>query len=136
MHEHDPLKAFIDTSSLGLRKFGGEPLRGLKLDEALVSAGFTNMHTITKKVPIGPWPRAKHLKFIGMCMRSALSQSLGALAAKPMATLGIPPEDRRALVTEAKRSLNDQRMHRYMKCVICYGQKKEIPESVTSESFR
>lgn len=136
MHQRDPLKVLIDTSSLGLRKFGGEPLRGLKLDEALMGAGFTNIHTITKKVPIGPWPTDKHLKFIGMCMRTALSQSLGALAAKPMTTLGMPLEVRRALVTEAKRSLSDRRMHRHMKCVICYGQKNEIPESATSRSFR
>jgi hypothetical protein len=132
MSEEDPLRIFFDASTQGLRTFGGEPLRALDLEEALVGAGFTDIHVITKKVPIAAWPRDKHLKTVGMFTRAVLLDSLGALAAKPLAALGIPPEERRALVTQVKRSLNDRRVHRYMKCVICYGRKKENPESTSS----
>lgn len=127
MSDEDPLRIFMDASAQGLRTFGGEPLRALNLEDALVGAGFTNIHVITKKVPIAAWPRDKHLKTVGMFTRAVILDSLGALAAKPLAALGIPSEDRRALVTQVKRSLNDRRIHRYMKCVICYGQKQESP---------
>ncbi|KAG5928830.1 hypothetical protein E4U42_007943 [Claviceps africana] len=126
MSDEDPLRIFMDASAQGLRTFGGEPLRALNLEDALVGAGFTNIHVITKKVPIAAWPRDKHLKTVGMFTRAVILDSLGALAAKPLAALGISSEDRRALVTQVKRSLNDRRIHRYMKCVICYGQKQEI----------
>lgn len=125
MSDEDPLRIFFDASTQGLRTFGGEPLKGLHLEETLVGAGFTNIHVITKKVPIAAWPRDKHLKTVGMFTRAVILDSLGALAAKPLAALGISAEDRRALVTQVKRSLNDRRIHRYMKCVICYGQKQE-----------
>ncbi|EXV00010.1 methyltransferase [Metarhizium robertsii] len=131
MSEEDPLRIFFDASTQGLRTFGGEPLRALNLEETLVGAGFTNIHVITKKVPIAAWPRDKHLKTVGMFTRAVILDSLGALAAKPLAALGIPSEDRRALVTQVKRSLNDRRIHRYMKFVICYGQKKENSESAS-----
>ncbi|KAG8409071.1 hypothetical protein J3458_003785 [Metarhizium acridum] len=125
MSKEDPLRIFFDASTQGLRTFGGEPLRALNLEETLVGAGFTNIHVITKKVPIAAWPRDKHLKTVGMFTRAVILDSLGALAAKPLAALGIPSEDRRSLVTQVKRSLNDRRIHRYMKFVICYGQKRE-----------
>ncbi|QLI69497.1 Secondary metabolism regulator LAE1 [Metarhizium brunneum] len=131
MSEEDPVRIFFDASTQGLRTFGGEPLRALNLEETLVGAGFTNIHVITKKVPIAAWPRDKHLKTVGMFTRAVILDSLGALAAKPLAALGIPSEDRRALVTQVKRSLNDRRIHRYMKFVICYGQKKENSESAS-----
>ena len=125
MGEDDALRLFFDAAVQGLQTFGGEPLRALHLEEALVGAGFTNIHVITKKVPIAAWPRDKHLKTVGMFTRAVILDSLGALAAKPLAALGVSQADRRALVTQVKRSLNDRRIHRYMKCVICYGQKRE-----------
>ncbi|QUC21540.1 uncharacterized protein UV8b_05783 [Ustilaginoidea virens] len=124
MSEEDPLRTFFDASAQGLRTFGGEPLKGLKLEESLVEAGFTNIHVITKKVPIAAWPRDKHLKAVGMFTRAVILDSLGAFAAKPLAALGISAEDRLALVTQVRQSLNDRRIHRYMKCVFCYGQKQ------------
>lgn len=125
MSDEDPLRVFMDASTQGLRTFGGEPLQALNLEDTLVGAGFTNVHVITKKVPIAAWPRDKHLKTVGMFTRAVILDSLGALAAKPLAALDIPLEDRRALVTQVKRSLNDRKIHRHMKCVICYAQKLE-----------
>ncbi|KAG6256334.1 hypothetical protein E4U23_002406 [Claviceps purpurea] len=125
MSDEDPLRVFMDASTQGLRTFGGEPLQALDLEDTLVGAGFTNVHVITKKVPIAAWPRDKHLKTVGMFTRAVILDSLGALAAKPLAALDIPLEDRRALVTQVKRSLNDRKIHRHMKCVICYAQKLE-----------
>lgn len=100
--------------------------------KSFLGAGFTDVHIITKKVPIAAWPRDKHLKTVGMFKRAVVLDSLGALAAKPLAALGIPPEECRSLVTQVKRSLNDRRVHRYMKCVICYGRKKENSESTSA----
>lgn len=125
MRPDDPLRIFYDAATQGLRTFGCDPLRPARLEEALEHAGYTNIRCVTKKIPISTWARGKRLKTLGLFMKTVMLDSLDALAAKPLAALGVSPSDRRELTRHVRRSLDDNTVHRYVNCVFCYGQKRE-----------
>lgn len=123
MGADDALCVFYKAAVQGLRTFGFDPLQTATLEEIILRAGFTQTRCVTKRVPISSWPREKHLKTVGLLMKTVMLDSLGALAAKPLAALGISPEDRQALVARVKVELEDRNVHRYVNCCFCYGQK-------------
>ncbi|EHK39969.1 uncharacterized protein TrAtP1_005992 [Trichoderma atroviride] len=125
MKEDDPLRVFIETMKNGLRVYGINILTINELEQILGEAGFTNVHCITKKVPISTWPRDKTLRALGVFMKTTINDSLGAMAAKPLAALNLSPAQRVAMLEAARESLDDTSIHRYINCCVCYAQKRE-----------
>ncbi|ODA76160.1 hypothetical protein RJ55_08443 [Drechmeria coniospora] len=135
MAPDDPLRIFYDSAVQGLRAFGCDPMRTTELEDILDRAGFTNIRCVVKRIPIGTWPRDKHLKTLGLFMKTIILDSLDALAAKPLAALNIPHYERIELVRLVRRSLEDKNIHRYVNCCFCYGQKKEQYMSESGHYF-
>ncbi|KAK5992861.1 Methyltransferase pytC [Cladobotryum mycophilum] len=125
MKDDDPLKVFTEVSKSAMRLYGFRHLTNGDLEIILERAGFTNIHCITKKVPISAWPRDKYLRAIGVFMKATVYESLGAMAAKPLAALNMTEAERLAMVAAARKSLEDNTVHRYINCCVCYAQKKE-----------
>ncbi|KAJ4862360.1 methyltransferase domain-containing protein [Trichoderma breve] len=125
MKDDDPLRVFLDTVKNGLRVYGINILAITELEQILRETGFSNVHCITKKVPISTWPRDKTLRALGVFMKTTINDSLGAMAAKPLAALNLSPEQRVAMLEAARDSLQDDTIHRYVNCCVCYAQKRE-----------
>lgn len=129
MKDNDPLDRFIQVAVKGMRKLGCHRFGVQDIKDSLDRAGFVNVRLHTIKVPIGPWARDKRLKSAGAMMKAVVSESLGAFAAKPFNALGIPPQERKDFIVGVKESLDDKRIHRYVKLSFCYGQKGPDPVS-------
>ncbi|PHH83289.1 hypothetical protein CDD82_2469 [Ophiocordyceps australis] len=125
MAEDDALRIFYEAAVEGLRTFGCDPLRTAHLEEVLDRAGFTNIRCVVRKIPVSTWAHDKQLKTLGLFMKGVMLDSLDALAAKPLAALGISPQSRGELIKRVRTSLEDWTVHRYVNCCFCYGQKKE-----------
>ena len=126
MAADDPLKEFTDLCIQGMSEFGCQMMGQEDLKNALESAGFTDVQCIVKKVPISTWPQDKYMRTIGLLMKESILESLEALAAKPLAALGIPFEMRHRLVARIAESLRNSRAHRYVQCCFCFGRKDEL----------
>lgn len=97
MGDDDPLRVFYDAAAEGLHTFGCDPLRGTRLKEMLDRASFANIRCVSKRMPISTWAPDSQLKTLGLFMMAVMHDSLDALAAKPLAALGISAADRREL---------------------------------------
>lgn len=133
MQPSDDLVLFNEVVRRGLEKLGFNMFDEASLGKTMSHGGFTNVQSVTKKVPIGGWADSRHLRTVGVLMRAVLEEVLDAMAAKPMAALGLSAPERRELLERARDSLCDESVHRYVKCVFVWGQK--APEVSDSESY-
>ena len=134
MIEDDPVRVFNDLCTEGMRKHGCPGFGRQDLRRTLERAGFSRIQVETKKVPISTWSRDRRLRTVGALMKINILEALDGLAAKPLAALGMSVKERRDLVAGVRKSLDDDRVHRYVNCRICYGQKVELDSSSASGS--
>lgn len=133
MEADDPLQLFSELSAEGMRQFGCSAYGKQDIKGTLERAGFTQVQVVVQKIPISTWPRDKKMRMLGMFMKTIIMESLGAYAAKPLAALDIPSTERDALVVRVRKSLEDNRIHRYINCSFYYAQKEELVSD--SESY-
>ncbi|CAM1504356.1 Fc.00g019470.m01.CDS01 [Cosmosporella sp. VM-42] len=126
MKDDDPVWMFSELCTQGIRRYGCVGFGKQNLRKSLQRAGFRRVQYVVKKVPISTWPRDKKMRAIGMFMKANMLESLEAFAAKPLVALGMSPEERKTLVDQVRKSLEDTGSHRYMNCCFCYGQKDEL----------
>jgi hypothetical protein len=123
MKADDPLKVYTDLCTQGMETFGGKTRGPSEMQLVLEKAGFKDVRCVVKKVPISTWPRDRKLRVVGLFMKSIMVDLLGAMAAKPLAALNMPVQERQRLATAAKESLQGDPSHRYVEFCICYGRK-------------
>jgi hypothetical protein len=135
MSPNDALNTFFKFATKGIQSFGltSYPLLPSTLTPLLSQTGFTNVQVITKKVPIAPWARDPNLAAAGVLAEEWVSETIDAMAAKPLATLDMTLKDRKELAGQAKRSLEKEGVHRYLKMHVVLAQK-EREMSVVSDS--
>lgn len=122
MSENDVLKQFYELCVQAMAKFGMNLDLGIKVGEYLERAGFTNITCITKKVPIGMWPRDKTMRLIGLYATEGIYQSLPSLG-KAFANLGISETEMQVFAAKVRESVQDTRLHRYYNYYFWYAQK-------------
>lgn len=125
MADDDPLRTFSEFCAQGMQAFGCAAFGQQDLRQSLERAGFQRVRLVTKKVPVSTWPRDQKQKAIGAFMRANIIEALGAFAAKPLAALGMSAEERKMLAVRVRKSLDDNRIHRYVNCCFYFGQKDE-----------
>ncbi|QKX57587.1 uncharacterized protein TRUGW13939_04705 [Talaromyces rugulosus] len=87
-------------------------------------AGFQNITYRTFKWPIGPWPKDKRYKEIGMYNRIGWEEGLEGWAMFLFTKfLGWSPEEVQVLLAKIRLNLRDRAIHGYQYISICYGQK-------------
>lgn len=135
MSPNDPLSTFFKFATKGIQSFGltSYPLLPNTLTPLLSQTGFTNIQVITKKVPISPWARDPNLAAAGVLAKEWVSETIDAMAAKPLAVLDMTVKDRKELAGQAKRSLEKEGMHRYLKMNVVLAQR-ETDMAVVSDS--
>ncbi|KAH7197284.1 S-adenosyl-L-methionine-dependent methyltransferase [Fusarium flagelliforme] len=123
MKKDDPLRVFFETCARGMRKYGCTNYGKVNVRNALISAGFTKVHVVNKKVPISHWAKDEGLKDIGTLMAANLVDLIGAMAVKPLIALGIPTDERKEMVAQACQSLKNGKAHRYINCRFVFAKK-------------
>ena len=123
MPEDDPLNYVYQLADQAFSKFGMNVKLARDLEPVLRDAGFVNIQCIAKKVPIGVWAKNKTMRLIGLYQKMAVADILGAVAGRPFAALGIPPDEGSVIIALARKALDDTRVHRYFTYYFWYAQK-------------
>ncbi|KAM0342587.1 hypothetical protein ACHAPU_009442 [Fusarium lateritium] len=137
---HAPLSKFFDTAEQAVASFGMKFRAGENLREPLEKAGFTNVSCKVLKVPIGTWAKVnttsrevsrladvlqdKTLRLVGLYLKTAVNDMFGAMAAKPLRKI-LEPEEIDVFLADARKDLNDVKIHSYEKYYFWMGQKPE-----------
>lgn len=96
-----------------------------KLPAKLEQAGFVNIQQKVYHLPIGDWPKDKHLRTVGVYCREVVEELLSAAAAKPFSDAGIEKSEANELLQESRAVLFNKRVHAYMPAYIIWAQKPE-----------
>ncbi|KAI1333883.1 S-adenosyl-L-methionine-dependent methyltransferase [Xylariaceae sp. FL0016] len=123
MPPDDPCVQFYELAHQAFAKMGFDIHTSAAMREPMEAAGFTNVHCIVKKVPVGPWAADKTLRLVGLYMRIIIQEFAPALAGKPFQILGLSEVEREAWKVKVVKALNDMTRHRYWNIYFWYGQK-------------
>jgi len=105
-YQNSKTKLYFDTFGRAINAMGMTPLTPQRLEEALTKRGFTEVQIIEKKFPIGPWPKDKHKKQLGLLAGMSASTGFEAHALAPFtALLGMSPEEAKKICKEAAEEL-------------------------------
>ncbi|KAL2126993.1 hypothetical protein VTI74DRAFT_11497 [Chaetomium olivicolor] len=108
------------------RKFGKSFSIAEDVEGLMRAAGFVNVKKHVFRWPIGPWPKDKGLKTIGMYNRLGWEQGLEGWAMFLFTKfLGWRVEEIQVLLAHIRRELRDSSIHAFQDVVVCYGQKPE-----------
>ncbi|KOS19477.1 hypothetical protein ESCO_000232 [Escovopsis weberi] len=123
MKDNDPFKTFEKVLQNSFLMLGFKDFVIRNMETKLQKAGFVNIHTVVKKIPISNWASDKYLRALGMFLKFAMVDALGGIAAKPLAAINMTEEERTNLVATIKKSMNDNTIHRYIRFGVWYAQK-------------
>jgi hypothetical protein len=96
-----------------------------KLPAKLEQVGFVNIEQKVYHLPIGDWPKDKHLRTVGVYCREVVEELLSAAAAKPFSDAGIEKSEANELLQESRAVLFNKRVHAYLPAYIIWAQKPE-----------
>lgn len=115
---------FLRNLREGFSKFDID-LLGMERNQELVrDAGFVNIHEKIWKVPIGAWPKDKHMKMIGAYNRCVIYDGLqGICMAAYTRGLKWSKEEVETFLVGVRKSLMDSSIHSYYTFHALYGQK-------------
>ena len=86
----------------------------LHLRDWLIAAGFTNIHQVTHKVPVGAWPKDKKLKQIGRYHQCHMLDAGFENYSIFIFTMGgWPIESVQVLLAKVKTEIRDPKIHTY-----------------------
>ncbi|KKY24888.1 putative methyltransferase domain-containing protein [Diplodia seriata] len=89
-------------------------------------AGFVNVTERVFYTPIGPWPKNKHLREVGLYWRAVLMEGLEAIALGPMTRgLGWSKEEIAVFLAAVRKAYVEPSTHSFMPFYIIHGQKPE-----------
>ncbi|KAK3493611.1 S-adenosyl-L-methionine-dependent methyltransferase [Neurospora crassa] len=123
MPDDDPVKVLYDFSQEAFAKFNMNITMPKTLRRYLADAGFVNIQCVVKKVPIGVWAKDKTLRLVGMYQKMAILEIMEALAGRPFDALGLDPVQREMILMEARKGLDNPRVHRYFNYYFWFAQK-------------
>lgn len=107
-----------------LAAFGKDTTAILTADEKLLAAGFTNITHRVFKLPVGPWPKDKYHKLLGLFWWTAIMDGLQGIA---MGTFGRAkkwtPEEVEVYLVGVGEAMMDPSIHTYWPYHIITAQK-------------
>ncbi|KAH8886942.1 S-adenosyl-L-methionine-dependent methyltransferase [Thozetella sp. PMI_491] len=126
LKKDDPLLVWISTLLDAARSLNREPNPGSKLEGWVNSAGFKNVVHKRYKIPIGPWPRDRALKEIGLHNWTQVNQGLEGLTLRLYTNvLKWKTEEIMVLLANVRKSLRNPNVHAMFDFHVVYGQKLE-----------
>ncbi|KAK0663248.1 Secondary metabolism regulator LAE1 [Lasiodiplodia hormozganensis] len=105
----------------------GVPFRSAPiLKRYMEEAGFVNVTERIFYTPIGPWPKNRHLREVGLYWRAVLMEGLEAIALGPMTRgLGWTKEEIAVFLAAVRKAYTEPSTHSFMPFYIIHGQKPE-----------
>ncbi|EEQ83994.2 hypothetical protein RJZ56_003507 [Blastomyces dermatitidis] len=105
----------------------GKPLEIVKtFPEKLKQAGFVDVKTTLKKLPIGTWPKDKKLKEIGRFQQLQVLQALEPYSLFLFTKiLGWSAEETQVLLSGVRKDIKNREIHMYGWVHFTYGRKPE-----------
>ncbi|KAI8712755.1 hypothetical protein NCS52_01374500 [Fusarium sp. LHS14.1] len=114
------VKIFNEVGEKINRPFFWNPVDPIK------EAGFTNITEDKVKVPIGTWPKDKHLKQWGAWNRQFLLQGLEGFSIRSLTELlGWEYEKAQMFLVDMRKEILSRDVHSYVLVTTVYGQKPE-----------
>ncbi|KAL8865870.1 MAG: hypothetical protein Q9174_006647 [Haloplaca sp. 1 TL-2023] len=118
------ISKWITTLLDASRDFGRDPCPGPKLAGWMRDAGFQDVQETKYKLPIGPWPRDKHLKTVGAWNLIQIEEGLEAFTLRLFTqVLGWRTEEVQVLLANVRKDLRDPKIHAQFDFYVAYGQK-------------
>lgn len=129
---NNPLKEYWDHIAEGLLARGVDFHLAPQLASMMRAAGFVNVTERVFFTPIGPWPRNRALREVGLYWRAVLMEGLEAIALGPMIRgLGWRKVEVDVFLSTVRKAYLDRSTHSYMPFYIIYGQKPDTGEVPT-----
>ena len=121
--EHDMSKV-ITTFLDAAEGFGRIAKPGPKIEGWMKDAGFENIVHEKFRLPIGPWPKDKHLKSIGAWNLVQLEDGMEGFTMRLFTQhLGWKPEEVHVTLAKMRKDLRDPKIHAQYDFHVVYGQK-------------
>jgi len=109
-----------------LVKIGRPSPTGEGMKRSLEKAGFVNVQVVTKKEPLGIWPRDKRMKRIGAMGLLMLETGLEAYTLAILTrVMGLSLEEALKIGKEALEDVRRKEQHSYCEFYVVFGQKPE-----------
>ncbi|KAL2120411.1 hypothetical protein VTJ04DRAFT_4438 [Mycothermus thermophilus] len=94
-----------------------------RMPQLLESTGFTNVQRRVFHIPLGEWPRDRHLRLIGALFRETVKEFVDAMAAKPLVEAGYERDEIDELLKDVAEDLGNRRIHAYVPIHFVWAQK-------------
>ena len=115
---------WITTFVTAAEGFGRDSKPGPQLYEWMEAAGFENLCHEKFRLPIGPWPKDKHLKGIGSWNLVQLEDGLEGFTMRLFTQyLGWKVEEVKVMLAKVRKNLRDPKIHAQYDFHVVYGQK-------------
>jgi hypothetical protein len=115
---------YWDLVAKGLSVVGVNFRLAPQLVRFMREAGFVNVTERVFYTPIGPWPRNRQLREVGLYWRAVLMEGLEAIALGPLTRgLGWRKEEVDVFCAGVRKAYLDRTTHAYMPFYVIYGQK-------------
>lgn len=112
---HHSTTKWLDLLLSTARSIGRDPSPGPSLRKWAVDAGFENVTERVFKMPIGPWPRDKRLKELGLVNAAQVTDGLEGFSMRLLCDVAGWKEDEvRVLVANVRRELKGGTIHPYV----------------------
>jgi len=94
----------------------GTPLDAMdKWEAQFAQAGFVDVHHFDLKIPMGPWPKDKRLKKIGLVELYSLNEGYEAYLLRGLTQiLGLPREEATVIMAGGRREFTNPKYHTYV----------------------
>jgi hypothetical protein len=124
MADDNLMLAYWLQVTAGLKALGVDFRLAPHLATMMRNAGFINVTERVFFTPIGPWPKNRALKEVGMYWRATLMEGIEAIALGPMIRgLGWRKEEVEVFIAGVRKAYVDRETHAWMPFYIVYGQK-------------
>lgn len=117
------LKFYVVFRSVFQQLYGFDLTYVEKLPQQLEQTGFVNIQRKVYHLPIGDWPKDKHLRTIGVYLREVVDEMLSAVAAKPFVEAGMETAEIHDLLSAVRKVLANKRVHAYIGAHVVWAQK-------------
>lgn len=126
MRDDNPMLAYWLNITAGLRPLGVDFRLAPTLANMMRAAGFINVTERVFFTPIGPWPKNRALKEVGLYWRATLMEGIEAIALGPMIRgLGWRKEEVDVFIAGVRKAYLEttKDVHAWMPFYVVYGQK-------------
>ena len=124
LNEDHSLSVYVKTFNDASKVFGRDSKPGPKLEGWMKDAGFENIVHEKFRLPLGPWPKDKHLKTLGAWNLVQLEDGLEGFVLRLFTQhLNWKREEVQVLLAQVRKDLRDPRIHAQYNFHVCYGQR-------------